>query len=80
MMDNSNDRLNIPEMPGMPKMIDNINLRVRDNPENTITKRIRLEMRSSRITSSGLHNRPKHSKSCLMSLIKLHKERMYSNG
>ena len=44
MMDNSNDRLNIPDMPGMPKMIDNINLRVRDDLEETITKRSKLRI------------------------------------
>lgn len=44
MMDNSNDRLNIPEMPGVPMMIDNINLRVRDDLEDTITKKSKLRI------------------------------------
>ncbi|MGM9632783.1 MAG: helicase-related protein [Eubacteriales bacterium] len=34
----------IPQMPGMPKMIDNINLRVRDDLEETITKKSKLRI------------------------------------
>ena len=41
MTDNINDKINIP---GMPKMIDNINLRVRDDLEETITKKSKLRI------------------------------------
>lgn len=34
----------IPQMPGMPKMIDNINFRVRDDLEETITKKSKLRI------------------------------------
>ena len=34
----------IPQMPGMPKMIDNVNLRVRDDLEETITKKSKLRI------------------------------------
>lgn len=44
MTDNTNDKINIPQMPGMPKMIDNINLRVRDDLKETITKRSKLRV------------------------------------
>lgn len=43
-MNHSNDRLNISEMAGNPKMIDNINLRVRDDLEDTITKKSKLRI------------------------------------
>lgn len=44
MMNNTNDKINIPQMPGMPRMIDNINHRVRDDLEETITKRSKLRI------------------------------------
>lgn len=44
MIDDSKNRISVPEKPEVPKMIDNINLRVRDDLEETITKKSKLRI------------------------------------
>ena len=43
-MDSNNGAFNIPQMPGMPKTIDNIHIRVRDDLAETITKKSKLRI------------------------------------